>query len=424
MKKGHLLLIIVFLIIVIGCIGFYLRKPNTEAPIVEPPLGGPIEKVTDRDNYYMVENCVNKFYSYYEAIFENKNPEEEDVKKTYNLLDKQYIKFKNITEENLSTILLPINESVVNIYNMYVSKQSEDISVYIVKGILRDVTSKELTNFIIMVKIDKQNGTFSVLLQDYIDEKHKDINIGTNLTIESFSNIERNRNNIYVLEEITNKTYILDLFARYKEEVLYNIQLAYENLDEQYRTYKFGTLEKFKEYVEKNKARHTNMELEQFKVSEEEGYKQYIGIDKDGYYYIFREVELMKYTIILDTYTIDLPEFLERYNAASTVDRVGYNIQKVLDAINSKDYEYVYNKLDFEFKAVNYVTLEKFEKDIQEKLFERNEVKKVSSYNEGSTYAFKLTITDVKDNEKERDMTVIMRLGEGTNFVMSLSFEE
>jgi len=419
MKKGHLLLIIVFLIIVIGCIGFYLRKPNTEAPIVEPPLGGPIEKVTDRDNYYMVENCVNKFYSYYEAIFENKNPEEEDVKKTYNLLDKQYISFKNITQENLATILLPINESVVNIYDMYVSNQNEYMSVYIVNGILRETISKELTNFTIMIKIDKQNGTFSVLLQDYIKERYKDLNIGSNLTTELVNNIEENRNNTYVFEEITDKIYMLDLFARYKEEVLYNTDLAYENLDQEYKVAKFGTLKKFKEYAEDNKNRHSTMELEQFKVSEEEGYKQYIGIDKDGYYYIFRETELMKYKLILDTYTIDLPEFLEQYSSASTVDRVGYNIQKVLDAINTKDYEYIYNKLDFEFKAVNYVTLESFEKAIKDNLFERNEVKEVSSFNEGATYVFKLIITDVKDNEKEQPMTVIMQLGEITacNFV-------
>ena len=110
MKKGHLLLIIIFLIIVIGSIWLYLRKPNTQPPVVETTICGTIEKVTDRNNYYMIENCVNKFYSYCASIYENKNPEEEDIKKTYNLLDKQYISFKNITQENLATILLPINE--------------------------------------------------------------------------------------------------------------------------------------------------------------------------------------------------------------------------------------------------------------------------------------------------------------------------
>ena len=424
MKKGHLLLIIILLIVIMGSIWLYLKKPNTAPPVTEPQIGGVIEKVTDRNDYYMVENCVNKFYNYYASIYENKNPEEEDVEKTYNLLDEQYINFKNITNENLSTILLPINESVVNIYDMYVSNQNEQISVYIVSGILRETISKELNSFRIMIKIDKENGTFSVLLQDYIEEKHKDLNIGSNLILESLNNIRKNRNNIYVLEEITDKTYILDLFARYKEEVLYNTDLAYEHLDEQYKINKFETLGNFKKYAEVNKDRHTQIELQQFKISDKEEYKQYICIDKDGYYYIFRETELMKYTLLLDTYTIDIPEFLEKYNVASSVDRVGYNIQKVLDAINAKDYEYVYDKLDFEFKALNYMTLESFENAIKDKLFDRNEVKKVSSFNEGSTYAFKLTITDVTANEKEQDITIIMQLGEGTNFVMSMSFQE
>lgn len=423
MKKGHLLLIIIFLIMIICGIWIYLKNSDTNVPIDEIQTGGIIEKVTDRNNYYMVENCVNKFYSYYISVYENKNPEEKDIEKLYNLLDKQYIAYKSISQENLPTVLSAINESVVNVYDMYFSNQNENISVYIVSGNLREVKSKELNNFTVMIKIDKKNGTFSVFMQDYILEKHKDLNVGSSLTIESNNNIEKNKNNAYILEEITNKTYMIDLFERYKEEALYNTELAYEKLDEEYKNTKFGTLEKFKEYVKNNRGLQNNIELEQYNVSDKESYKQYTGIDKNGHYYIFKETGLMEYKLILDTYTIDLPEFLEKYNVASSVDKVGYNIQKVLDAINYEDYEYVYNKLDFEFKAVNYPTIENFEKEIKAKLFERNEVKTVSSFNEGSTYAYKLTITDVNNNEKEQKVTVIMQLKEGTDFVMSFSFE-
>ncbi len=423
MKKGYLLLIIVLLIVIIGCIWSYLSKQEIENPTVDEPVGAPIEKVTDRNNYYMVENCVKKFYSYYSSIYENKNHEEEDIEKTYNLLDKEYIDYKNISEENLDTILLEINESVVNIYDMYVSEQSEDIYVYIAKGILREKLSNELSNFQIMVKIDLNNKTFSILPQDYIEANYPEIKIGDALTIKQLNNIEKNRNNSYVFEEISDEAYMVDLFLRYKEEVLYNQDLAYEKLDEEYKNIKFATLKVFKEFAINNKERHSQMELEQYKVSKQEDYTQYIGMDQDGYYYIFRETGLMEYSLILDTYTVDLPEFLEKYNNAIHVDRVGYNIQKVLDAINYKDYEYVYNKLDFEFKAVNYTTLESFEKTIKTKLFDLNEVKKVKSYTEGSTHVFKLTITDTNDNTKEQDMTIVMKLLEGTDFVMSFSFE-
>ena len=275
-----------------------------------------------------------------------------------------------------------------------------------------------------MIQIDLENGRFSVFLQDYIVTKYPNWSVENKLTIESLNGIEKNRNNSYVYEEISDKTYALELFDRYKEEALYNPELAYESLDAEYKSLKFETLEKFNNYVEKTLKTNTDAKIEKYLLTEKDGYTQYVCIDNYGYYYIFRLVGLMDYSIILDAYTVDLPEFLEKYNSASSVDRVGYNIQKCLEAINNKDYAYVYDKLDFQFKAVNYPTLENFEKDIKAKLFDRNVVKKVSSYSEGSTYAFKLTIADAEGTEKEQDMTIIMQLKEGTDFVMSLSFEK
>lgn len=423
MKKRTLLLLITLLIVLILYIFLYLLKPEAEKPAEDINLGETIIKVSDRNNYYMIKNCVNKFYSYYASIFENKNPEEEDIKRTYNLLDEQYIGFYNITEENLATILPAINESVVNIYNMYVSNQGEGIFAYIVKGNLREEKSKKISDFEIMVKIDIKNQTFSVLLQDYLKIQYPNINLGDNLRIEKLNNIKINRNNLYVLEEISDQTHVINLFDNYKEEILYNTQLAYEHLDIKYKSAKFGNLMNFTQYSVKNKEYIINSMVEQYQMESKNGYVQYVCIDSNGRYYIFREKDLMSYTLILDNYTIDLPEFLEKYNRVNVVKKVGYNIQKCLDAINCKDYLYVYNKLYFEFKAINYPTIEEFETKIKSKLFNRNKVKEVSSFYEGETHIFKLVITDVNDNTKEQPMTVIMQLKEGTEFVMSFSFQ-
>lgn len=424
MKKGNLLLLIIALIIVIIVIIYIgIIKRNTQGPIYNPPSttvnqNTVLEEVTDRNNYYMIENCVKKFYKYYSAIYENKNIKQEDINKTYNLLDEKYISFKKITKENFTTILPKIEPSVVNMYNMFVCKTNENLSLYVAEGTLRGEVSKEISNFRIMIQIDSQNETFSVLLQDYIEDKYPNLTYGNNLEVGTLKNIIKNRNNSYVLEEINDTTYILDLFDRYKEESKYNVELAYYHLDEEYRNKRFGTLENFQNYVKTN----NNTELEQYQVEQKDGYTQYVGIDNRGHYYIFRLIGIKNYSLILDTYTIDLPEFTEKYNAANTVERVGYNIQKVLDAIDNKDYNYVYNKLYLEFKEVNYPTLEKFEKVIKNKLFDRNEVANVSSANEGSTYAYKLTIVDAENEKNKQDMTVVMQLKEGTDFVMSMSF--
>ena len=131
----------------------------------------------------------------------------------------------------------------------------------------------------------------------------------------------------------------------------------------------------------------------------------------------------MNYSVILDTYTIDLPQFLEKYNSANTVQRVGYNIQKCLDAINDADYTYVYNKLDSQFKNNSYPTEKDFTNSIKSKLFETNKVSSVSSSNEGNIYVYKMVIEDKNDQTKKQNLTVIMKLLEGTDFTMSFSFE-
>lgn len=428
MKKGNLLLLIITLLTIAIVVTFTIIIVKRNNIVEEEPpevviSDNKMVSVTNRNEYYAIENCINKFYKYYASIYADKNPQEANIQKTYNLLDQKYINFKNITLDNMATVLKEQKDAVVTIYNIYSNKQNDEISLYLAEGILREEASGNLSNFKIMVQIDTKNGTFSILLNDYIESNFPDAGLSSKIEFETINSITPNKNNQLVAEEISDETYIIDLIERYKEETLYNTKLSYEHINEEYKNARYTSFDKFQEYVKNNKKAISNIEIEKYLVSEEDGYTQYVCLDKKGYYYIIRETEIFKYTIILDAYSIDLPEFIEKYNKANTVEKVGYNIQKCLEAINNKDYEYVYNKLDFEFKAVNYPIIENFEKEIKSKLFERNEVKKVKSYNEGSTYAYKMTITDVNNNEKEQDITVIMQLKEGTDFVMSFSFE-
>ena len=425
MKKGNLLLLIITLIIISMVIVFSLiiiesRKNYSNLPIAIN-INTEIKEVTDRNNYFMVKNCVDKFYKYYATMFDTK--EDVDIDKTYILLDKKYIEFKGITQENILTVLPRLGDAVTNISNMYVSKQSDNISVYIVEGTLREELTNGLSNFKIMIQVDLKNKTFSVLPQDYIESKYKEIKLGNKLKVQPLNELEPNRYNYYLLEEITDSTYSIELFKDFQEEVLYNVDLAYEHIDEEYKNVKFATLGKFKEHVEQNRIKYTNMEIMKYQKTENDDYVQYVCIDNNGHYYIFKEKGIMNYSLILDTYTIDLPDFIEKYDKANTIQKVGYNIQRCIDAINYKDYEYVYNKLDLEFKAMNYPILERFSNELENKLFNQNKVKDVDGSHEGDTYIYKLTITDAVDDTKEQKMTIIMQLKRGTDFVMSLSFQ-
>ena len=77
---------------------------------------------------------------------------------------------------------------------------------------------------------------------------------------------------------------------------------------------------------------------------------RYFCIDQNNNYYIFDQKSIMNFELILDSYTIDLPEFIEVYYVAEAPEKVALNIQKTFDALNCKDYNYVYSKLSEGFK--------------------------------------------------------------------------
>ena len=109
--------------------------------IVDIEVEYSIRKITNRSNYYIIKNCIDKFYIYYSTIQNSvKNGKTEEI---YNMLDAEYIKYREITHDNILSKLRGVSSSKVNIIDMYVAEQSENISVYIVYGTLRNKKTNE-----------------------------------------------------------------------------------------------------------------------------------------------------------------------------------------------------------------------------------------------------------------------------------------
>lgn len=396
-----------------------------------------IQPVRIRNNYYVVKTCVTKFYLYYASIFDVEDgyeiiddetkksievQKQEGINAVYSILDKEYIKQKDITKENLEEKLPNINSVQINFIDIYVSEKDEIMSMYFVYGNLIDKKTKEISNFSLMVKIDAKEEIFSVFLQDYMQEKYNNINIGDNINIEIEKNIEKNYYNIYEYKHITDETYVTDLFNQYKMELLNNRKLAYSRLDEEYRIKKFETFENFEMYIKDNIKEIVAIQSNQYQKTKTDQYTQYVFADQGGKYYIFRETSPMKYTVILDTYTIDIPEFIEKYDNANEKEKAALNIQKFISALNDRDYEYAYNCLAEQFKVNNFSTQESFEQYIQEKMFTQNEFEFTQFNNEGEIYIFSLKLTDATGaDEKEVVMQIIMQLGDDRSFAMSFN---
>ena len=347
-KKIIIILLIILIIAIIVLVALNWYGNYQEKYEYDPPeedvainINSTIEKVSTRNDFYAVKTCIEKFYLYLaktdesdysiideeteQALEATDNMRKEAI---YNMLDNNYIQNTGITKNNVLQHLGEIETSDVIIDDMYVSEQTENVAVYLVYGKLRNQTTRENTEFNLMLKIDMLNRTFKVIPADYINEYVGEISVGQELKLDIEETIEKNDYNIFAYETISEETYILDMFNEFKTDMMYDYETAYERLNEEYKQKRFETYEEFETYATEHIRNSVVMQLNQYQVNEFDNYTQYVCVDQNGKYYIFNETGVMDYTVILDTYTIDLPQFTEQYNNATDAEKVLYNLQK------------------------------------------------------------------------------------------------
>ena len=318
------------------------------------------KKVRDSVDFYTVKNICNTYVQ---------NILYKDSESLYNELDPKYLKEFNITKDNVLSKLpkyyFEENDYLtleVVVKDMYSIGNENSIYTFFVYGYVVDNIRHNKNDFKCIVELSKENNTFYILPEDYM-EKHnytemsegQEIEttiqkINTNETYNKYDNIIRED------EEI-----ILDYFNQYKTALIYDKEEAYEMLDKEYREKRFGSVQNFVSYVNKNIKEMYLVTLDKYLVKNKSDYTQYVCIDTNGKYYVFRQYSIADFKIILDTYTIDLPEFLEKYNSTNAQGKVGLNIQKFMDAINADDYNYAYNCLSTGFKTNYFKTVQDFE---------------------------------------------------------------
>lgn len=441
-KSKKVLIMLLILLIMIGIIVFALiqleqaDKSKTENDIsqVEDIQGKSFEEIKDYKTYFSVKEVINNYITYMkqingdeyvdtsrlnmtkaevaEAMQEDgldaiKSILDDDYKK--NVSDNSIIQIQNQYKQN-GTYDKEVTYSL-NIDNVYECQLTNNIIITLAEAKLN---GKELN---VLVKFDNKNNTYSMFLDDYVSKYNynknmdkKDFNISKNEIIKNSynNNIKVDDSEVYVITQY---------FSDFRMKMLNDTEVAYRELDSDYAQKKFGDYSNFQNYINENKESITYAGINKYQVVENSDNKEYICIDENGKYYIFVESGIGKYTVVLDTYTIDLPEFLTKYNSSNERIKVGMNIQKVFDAINDKDYEFVYNKLDSSFKQNNFKTLSEF-KNYAEKNFVGKQLKYDECQQQGSIYVFNITITD---GTNQTGKNVIMKLLDGTDFVMSFN---
>lgn len=420
-------IIIIMIIVVLTVMALKRRTEGSdyedtefEHDLTHEEIKTEISEVENRNKYYAVKNILGK-YAY--MIVDG------GTESLYSVINSQYIADNKITKDNVQQYV----ESIINgelteeqldnleikieIDKMYYTESSVSITTFFTYGYFANNVNEDKTEFEIIIEMDSKNNTFYVYPTQYMQNEYESIEQLTNYST-TLEEIPKNDYNEFSFENVEDAVVIYDYISKFKNSLVNDIENSYIMLDEEYRNKKFGNIEQYKEYVNENMQKFLSISISKYKVDTKDDYMQYTCIDKNGNYYIFKETAIMNYTMLLDIYTVELPEFTEKYESANAETKVGMNIEKIIQALNLNDYAYIYNHLDERFIEKNFESLEKFKQYMTEKYPSRYDVEYTNLSEEQGTYMQEIILKD-KTTENQIQNTIIMQLEDDYDFVMS-----
>jgi len=168
---------------------------------------------------------------------------------------------------------------------------------------------------------------------------------------------------------------------------------------------------------QRKKDRIVKMGLNAYSINK----NTYVCEDQWKNYYVFNVKGALDYDVMLDVYTVDVEEIRRKYDSVNAENKIAMNVEKIENAINNKDYKFIYSKLNETFKNNNFQSLSNLENYMNKNFFDKNNLKYESISNQADTYIYKVKLIDVENEESVKDLTIIMKLLEGTDFVFSFN---
>ena len=430
LKKIIIIMIPIFvmIVIIISLIIFILLKNNTGGKEDFPPeeieetsqySRENLSKVMTHTEFYTVSNCMqmyldllNRRTTYYE------DEEYLDIinNSIIEILSVDYVQDNQINSENIENYIDNIEEKLIYVpIKISGIEQNDNIVSYVIYGFVENMQNVYVKDIYSIVNFDIINTTFSIepLLNNTTEIENIEVRKITQ------SEIEENENNLFTYEETSQENIVKKYIDTFKKIILAKPDIAYNLLEEEYRNARFANLEEFEEYVNNNKDVIFSTRAEKYLVEKSDGNTIYTCIDQNQKYFIFIEDVYMDYKVILDNYTLEDEEDIEKYNTLSNEKKISVNIQKIIEAINNKDYNYVYKKLNNEFKNNKFPNLEEFESYVKNNFYDINILSESTAKIEGNVHICNIKISNTQNETKEK--TILVRLLEGTDFEISFS---
>lgn len=382
-----------------------------------------IKEVETMSLLLATQETINKYYGYI-----NRN----DASAVMNVLDKNYINNNGVTTSNVIN-KLKISDSGVNFFATKV--YSKEISFdheykYWVFGKSYIENSGFYTEQFI-VNLDLFNKTFKITpvgksteehFKNYMENIiHTDTG-ETKIADENVTSIDANENNKFSIYEGNDgiKNAIENYAKYYYLMQVYDKEGAYDLLDNKYKNAKFSNKN---EYVNsENVWKDVNIELVRQTYDNEK--TQYIGIDKNGTYYIFYESSPMDYKVLLDSYTVPLEETVNKYNESNDIEKACMCVKTIEEMINNKDYQTMYSRMNSIFKENNFGAEQSFESYIKNNYYTNCKFDFVSYKASEDSYIINIKISDLNSEDEFFETKYVVKLGDGIdNFEYSFSLE-
>lgn len=433
MKKIKILIIsIIILILIIGVILMIFKNKNNN---INENFANNVEVVSEKSednrsditttNYYIIQKCISQYLgiinknnpAYYRVNDNGENVKfvnEDYIKgRIYDLLSENYINKNNITKNNVYSYVENITENVN--FCMLDAKviKNDNINQYIIYGFIESAENEFITNKYYIINLDENNNIFSV---EPISKKYDNLN---DISVDNVK-IEKNENNKIPTVKINSETQCKNYLTEFKRMMLSNQEVAYEYLDKDYREKRFGNLNQFKNYINKNKDELKSLSVSEYLVNVYDDYTEFVCKDKSGIIYIFDAETPLKYTVKLDTYTIISDKYKSEYDSAEIQKKVQMNIDKWVQMLNNRDYSSAYNLLDETFRNNTFGSQEKFEKYMNENYSLQYSITYNEYKEENDISIMSITLKDILGkNETTKDLKIIMQLNNNYDFVMS-----
>lgn len=437
-----LICILIFISIIIATI-FLLNKDKINEKINNEigDAGEEIDYDTDKSTYvedqetfFTVESCVNQYLnilnnnnSLYYSIDENGNyvkiiTDEEINGYIYNMLSKKYINEKDITKNNVGSKVLKFKDKVI--FTPLKMKKIEDVNIgnYLVSGFITDSDGKYLKDLYIIINLNKNNNCYSV----YPIDDNSITNINSIKFEYNGENIVQNDDNEYentllTYEQLSKKYFeICKRLMISKPETLYN-----DYLDEEYKNEKFLSYDVFEQYINRRIDDIKTSRLDKYNVSNFNGVDNAVISlkDQNGRIYLINEDYIMNFKVSLDNYTILKDTILEKYNNNNEEKKILTNIDRILEAINYKDYEFIYKRINETYKNNNFKDIQSFIGYINNYTFNYNNMTISSVNKQNDVYIYSLNIINKDNNQEIKNINLMIRLKEGTDFEISFGTE-